>query len=92
MASGAATLAAAFAIGVVQFARGRRAGAGELLALAILATAMAVAVLCVPALVGHAQYKAHSAGEFVSAWMEIAGWPMTSGDPLAVLILCAVPI
>jgi hypothetical protein len=64
MASGAATLAAAIALCVVQLAVGRRSGLGELLAIAVLAAPFVWLMLNVPSLPGHAPLKAHSTEEF----------------------------
>ena len=93
MAGGAATMAAGFAICVVQYASGRRAGAKELLALALLAAATVVMVVYIPASSGgDAPARAHTIAEFIRGWLDVASWPITSGQPTAVLILCAIPI
>lgn len=93
LASGALTVAAAFATCVVQFVVGRRSSLKELLALAILAALTAVTVLYTPQLPGHAPLKAHSIEQFLRAFMEIASWPATTGHKgTAILVLGAILI
>jgi hypothetical protein len=75
MAGGTLTVAAAFAVGVVQFIVGRRSGLRELLALAILAGLTVVMAHYTPVVAGHAPLKAHSVGQFLQALMGIMSWP-----------------
>jgi len=75
MAGGTLTVAAAFAVGVVQFIVGRRSGLRELLALAILAGLTVVMAYYTPVLAYHAPLKAHSVGQFIQALMGIMSWP-----------------
>jgi hypothetical protein len=92
MAGGAATVAAAFAICALQVAVRRRSGSGELIALAILAAMTAAMVHYTPTPEQNAAMRTHSVGQFVRAFLEVASWPPTSGQPIPVLILCAIPI
>ena len=87
MAAGALTVAAGFAVGVVQFVAGRRSGLRELLALAILAAVTIAMVLYTPVLAHHAQFKAHSFGQFLQALLEIISWPAPPGRQAAVINL-----
>lgn len=75
VASGALTVAAEFAVGVVQFVVGRRSGLRELLALAILAGLTVAMVHYTPTVADHAPLKAHSVGHFLQALMGIMSWP-----------------
>ena len=75
MAGGTLTVAAAFAVGMVQFVVGRRSGLRELLALAILAGLTVAMVHYTPVVAGHAPLKAHSVGHFLQALMGIMSWP-----------------
>jgi hypothetical protein len=91
MAGGVLTVAAAFAVGVVQFVVGRRSGLRELLALAILAGLTVVMVLYTPVVAAHAPLKAHSVGQFLRALIEIMGWPATTGITfIGTVIVCAI--
>jgi len=93
MAGGAATAAAAFAICALQLAVGRRSGARELLALAILAALTLAMAYYVPTAEGpDAPAKTQSIGDFMRGWLEVAGWPLTYGQSTPVLLLCAIPI
>lgn len=87
MAGGALTIAAAFAIGVVQFIVGRRSGLRELLALAILAALTVAIVLYIPVLAHHVPIKAHSVGQFLQALLEIMSWPGPPGRQPAIINL-----
>jgi hypothetical protein len=87
MAGGALTVAAAFAVCVVQFVVGRRSGLGELLALAILAAVTAAMVRYIPVLEHHAPLKAHSIGQFVRSLLQIASWPALPGWQPAIIDL-----
>ena len=88
IASGALTVAAAFAIGMVQFVVGRRSGPRELLALAILATVTVAMVLNTPVIAAHAPLKAHSVGQFLQALLAIISWPATTGITFVGTVLC----
>ncbi len=90
LASGAFTVAAAFAAGLVQFAVGRRTGRRELLALAVLAGVAVAMALSTPVIPGHAVLKAHSIGQFLRALIEIASWPVPASDALAIPAALAV--
>jgi hypothetical protein len=90
MAGGVLTMAAAFAICTVQFFVKRRSSARELLALAILAAVTVAMLRDTLGLANNAPLKPHSVGQFFGALMEIASWPLTSGQPVAVLIVCAI--
>jgi hypothetical protein len=93
IAGGALTVAAAFAISMVQFVAGRRSGLRELLALAILATIMVVMVLNTPVIAYHGPLKAHSVGQFLQALLAIISWPATTGVTFIVtVIVCAALI
>ena len=91
MAGGVLTMAAALAIGAVQFAVGRRSGRREVLALALLTAATVVMVLYTPILAHHAPLKAHSIGQFLHALMDIVIWPAMPGrQPATVNLLRAI--
>ena len=91
MAGGVLTMAAALAIGTVQFAVGRRSGRRELLALALLTAVTVVMVLYTPILAYHAPLKAHSIGQFLRALMDIVSWPAMPGrQPATVNLLRAI--
>jgi hypothetical protein len=91
LASGALSMAAAFAVCLVQTIVRQRSGLGEWLALAMLAAVTIVMVWYTPVLAYHAPLKAHSVGQFLHALMAIAAWPlMTSATVL--LILSAILI
>jgi hypothetical protein len=87
MAGGVLTVAAAFAVCVVQFAVGRRSGLVELLALAVLGAVTAVMVRSIPVLELHAPLRAHSIGQFVRALFHIASWPALPGPQPAIINL-----
>ena len=90
MAGGALTVAAAFAVCVVQFAVGRRSGLVELLALAVLGAVTAAMVRSIPVLEVHAPLRAHSIGQFVRALLQIAIWPALPGRPIIDLLRAAL--
>jgi hypothetical protein len=87
MAGGVLTVAAAFAVCVVQFAVGRRSGLVELLALAVLGVVTAAMVRSTPVLEGDAPLRAHSIGQFVRALLQIASWPPLPGRQPAIIDL-----
>jgi len=92
IASGALSMAAAFAICLVQTIVRRRSGLREWLALAVLAALTVVMVWYIPMLPYHAPLKAHSIGQFLQAMMEIASWPAALGRATVVKLLCAIII
>jgi hypothetical protein len=93
IAGGALTMAAAFAVGMVQFVVGRRSGLRELLALAILVAVTVVMVLNTPVIALHAPLKAHSVAQFLQALLAIMSWPATTGVTFIVaVIVCAALI
>jgi hypothetical protein len=79
MAGGALTMAAAFAVTLVQLVIGRRSGPRELLALATLAGMTVGMVLYTPGLANDAPEKAHSAAQFLQALVTILSWPAATG-------------
>jgi hypothetical protein len=87
MAGGVLTVAAAFAVCVVQFAVGRRSGLVELLALAVLGAVTAAMVWSIPVVEGHAPLRAHSIGQFVRALLQISSWPALPGRQPAIIDL-----
>jgi hypothetical protein len=87
MAGGLLTVAAAFAVCVVQFVVGRRSGLVELLALAVLGAVTAAMVRSIPVVEIHAPLRAHSIGQFVRALLQIAGWPAPPGRQPAIIDL-----
>ena len=90
MAGGTAA-AAAFFVCAVQMAVGARRGVLEVAALAIVAAMTVIMVLSVPALSGHAWYKAHSLLEFLLAFIEIMSWPAATGLTfVATLVVLAI--
>jgi hypothetical protein len=91
VASGALSVAAAFAICSLQTIARRRSGLSEWLALAILAAVMIVMLWYIPVLPYHAPLKAHSIGQFLYALVTIAVWPLMSG-PVIMLTLSAILI
>lgn len=77
MASGALPVAAAFAIGVIQFNTARRSGRREIVGLALLGVAFVSMVAFTPVLAHHAPLRAHSIGQFLRALLQIMSWPVT---------------
>jgi hypothetical protein len=78
IASGALTLAAATAAHVLQMACGRRAGLREWLGIAALAAVSAALASMVPHVPASDAFRAHSAGQFLSASLTLARWPAHS--------------
>lgn len=75
MASGAFTPGAAAAAHLLQAACGRRRGLRETLGMAALG-AMTVAMLAlIPHPPASGAYRAHSLGQFLSAFLQLASWP-----------------
>lgn len=87
MSAGVLAMAAAFAVGTVQFVVRRRSGARELLALTILAAVTVAMALYIPALTHHVPYKANSVGQYLHALLEIMSWPAPPGRQPAILNL-----
>ncbi len=89
MASGSASMAAAFSICAVQMVIGCRAGTRELLGLAIIAVVTVATVIYIPTLPYHVAIKAQSFEQFFRALMLIASWPVASHG-IVWLVLCAI--
>jgi hypothetical protein len=87
MASGALTLAAAACAHLLQKARGRRPGSPEWFGIAALAAAAIVLASLVPRTANSDAYAAHSSGEFLSAFLTLASWPV----PIALGLVVALP-
>jgi hypothetical protein len=91
MAGGALTVAAAFAVGAVQFVVGRRSGLRELFALAILVAVTFAMVLNTPLVSENSPLEAHSVGQFFQALLKIMSWPATTNTTLIIpMIVCAI--
>jgi hypothetical protein len=91
MASGALTVAAAFAICFVQFSARIRRGALEVGALGLLAVYAVILVRDVPVVAGHAM-KAHSIFELARSAIQIASWPVAHPVPTILRLPCAILI
>jgi len=89
MAGGALTVAAASALCVVQFAVGRRSGAKELLALAMITALCLWFILDIPAIPAHRPLRAQSIGEFFWAMVQIGSWPLGRSIPTGISLLLA---
>ena len=75
MASGALIPAAACAVHLLQAVRGRRGGRSEAAGMAALAGAAVVLLGLVPRVEASDAFKAHSVGQFLSAFLQLASWP-----------------
>ena len=76
MASGALTLAAAAGLHLIQMACGRRGGLREWLGVAALAAAAAALISLVFYAPASDDLRAHSLGQFLSAFWRLASWPL----------------
>jgi hypothetical protein len=79
MASGALTLTAILAVGLVQVAFGKRTGYKELLALGLVALLVVLMLLAVPTVHGHNELRAKTAGAFLSSLVRPLSWPFPAG-------------
>ncbi len=75
MGSGALTPAAAAAVHLLQAACGRRAGLREALGMAALGAITIAMLALIPHSPGSDLYEAHSLGQFLSAFVQLASWP-----------------
>ena len=90
MASGALTLSVAVAGQMLQIACGRRGGFREWLGIAAL-TAMTITLASLVPHVPQADaFKAHSIGQFLSAFLQLASWPAPSGLGLIIFLPSAL--
>ena len=75
LASGTLTFAAAGGAQLLQMACGRRAGYREALGVAVLFVATLVLASTIPHVPEAEAHKAHSVGQFLSAFVGLASWP-----------------
>jgi hypothetical protein len=75
MASGALTPAAAAAAHLLQAACGRRGGLREALGIAVLGAMTVNMLALIPHPPASGAYRAHSVGQFLSAFVQLASWP-----------------
>jgi hypothetical protein len=86
LASGNLTFAAAGGVQLLQMACGRRAGLREALGIAVLVLVTLILASTIPHVPEAEAHKAHSVGQFLSAFVGLISWPAHTALGLALIL------
>jgi hypothetical protein len=90
LASGSLTFAAAGAAQLLQMACGRRAGLREALGIVLLFVVTLALAITIPHVPEAEPHKAHSVGQFLSAFVGLIGWPAHTALGLVLVLPTAM--
>ncbi len=90
LASGALTFAAVFGVHLLQAAVGQRRGVREASGMAVLAATTLVLLLLIPHVQSSEAFRAHSIGQFLSAFAQLSFWPANTALGLFLLVPSAL--
>jgi hypothetical protein len=90
MASGALTLATVCALHLLQAVLGRRVGYREATGIAALAALTTVLLALIPHVEASDAFRAHSLGEYLSAFIQLLSWPANFALGMALYVPSAI--